>query len=221
MGVTEKQDLCTVFPGGINGTHGIVLHVAGVAVQHKYTDIIHFYQFFRLPRSTVIAVAGHGFHGDIRVVPLQLFSVIEAVPQEEDPVGLYRIYRPAHGADAAVRIREYKNFHGNTSQDNFHRYYSRKRLPFQTFSVMIKRKEGEQVGGIVEIDLHGKNTYQARVTIDAVLRRAGNGTYRLRLIHGYHGGTAIRDMIREEYPRRGLRIVTVNEGTTDLVLREF
>ena len=32
------------------------------------------------------------------------------------------------------------------------------------------------LGGIVEIDLHGKNVYQARLTIDAALRRARNGT---------------------------------------------
>ena len=49
-------------------------------------------------------------------------------------------------------------------------------------------------GGIVEIDLHGKNAYQARVTIDAALRRARAGTYRLRIIHGYQGGTVLRDM---------------------------
>ena len=44
-------------------------------------------------------------------------------------------------------------------------------------------------GGIVELDLHGMNTYQAQIAIDAALRRAGSGTYRLRLIHGYRGGT--------------------------------
>ena len=38
--------------------------------------------------------------------------------------------------------------------------------------------------GIMELDLHGKNAYQARVAIDAALRRAGGGVYRLRLIHG-------------------------------------
>lgn len=75
--------------------------------------------------------------------------------------------------------------------------------------------------GIVTIDLHGKNTYQAKVTIDAALRRAKSGTYRLRLVHGFHGGTALRDMIRQEYASRCLRLVFVNEGTTDLVLREF
>lgn len=48
--------------------------------------------------------------------------------------------------------------------------------------------------GIMELDLHGKNTYQARVAIDAALRRCGGGVYRLRLIHGYHSGTALRDL---------------------------
>lgn len=75
--------------------------------------------------------------------------------------------------------------------------------------------------GIVTLDLHGKNVYQARITIDAALRRAGNGTYRLRLIHGHHGGTALRDTIRAEYAQRCRRMVPINEGTTDLVLREF
>ena len=46
-------------------------------------------------------------------------------------------------------------------------------------------------GGILTLDLHGKNTYQTKVAVDALLRRAGNGTYRIRLIHGYHGGTAV------------------------------
>lgn len=76
-------------------------------------------------------------------------------------------------------------------------------------------------GGIVEIDLHGKNEYQARVTIDAALRRARAGTYRLRIIHGYHNGTALRDMVRKEYPGRVLRVVPLDQGRTDLVLREF
>lgn len=76
-------------------------------------------------------------------------------------------------------------------------------------------------GGIVEIDLHGKNEYQARVSIDAALRRARAGTYRLRIIHGYHNGTALRDMVRKEYVGRVLRVLPLDQGRTDLVLREF
>ena len=58
---------------------------------------------------------------------------------------------------------------------------------------------------------------------DAALRRAGNGTYRLRLIHGYRGGTAIRDMLWLTYGRRSQvkRMVSVSEGVTELVLREY
>lgn len=78
------------------------------------------------------------------------------------------------------------------------------------------------MGGIIELDLHGKNAYQAQVAIDAALRRAKAGTYRIRVIHGYHGGTALRDMIRREYAGRVLRLETgVDPGVTDLVLREF
>ena len=78
--------------------------------------------------------------------------------------------------------------------------------------------------GTVTIDLHGKNTYQAKVTVDAALRRAGGGTYRLRLVHGHHGGTALRDMIREAYsrhPKVKRLILSPDGGTTELVLREF
>ena len=75
--------------------------------------------------------------------------------------------------------------------------------------------------GILELDLHGKNEYQAKVAIDAALRRAKAGTYRLRIIHGYHGGTALRDMIRRDYASKCLRVLPLDNGRTDLVLREF
>ena len=74
--------------------------------------------------------------------------------------------------------------------------------------------------GIVTIDLHGKNEYQARVAIDAALRRS-RGVYRIRYIHGCHGGTVLRDMLRRDYADKVLRLQAVNEGTTDLIIREF
>ena len=78
--------------------------------------------------------------------------------------------------------------------------------------------------GILELDLHGKNTYQAKVALEAALRRAGAGTYRIRIIHGYHGGTVLRDMVRREYgahPRVKRVEGGFDPGITDLVLREF
>ena len=70
----------------------------------------------------------------------------------------------------------------------------------------------------------GKNTYQAKVALEAALRRAGAGTYRIRIIHGYHGGTVLRDMVRREYgahPRVKRVEGGFDPGITDLVLREF
>ena len=72
------------------------------------------------------------------------------------------------------------------------------------------------------IDLHAKNRYQAKIAIDAALKKAG-GAYRVRIIHGYHNGTAIRDLITEEYAShpKVIRLVRISDGITDLVLKEL
>lgn len=77
---------------------------------------------------------------------------------------------------------------------------------------------------IQELDLHGCTVYQAEIAIDAALRRAKAGTYRIRLIHGYQGGTALRNMIRTKYRShpKVLRLeMGMNQGQTDLILREY
>ena len=76
---------------------------------------------------------------------------------------------------------------------------------------------------ILTVDLHGCTVYQAKIAIDAHLKRAKAGTYRIRLIHGCHGGTALRDMIRKDYRKhpRVLRLELAGNGETDLVLREW
>ena len=76
---------------------------------------------------------------------------------------------------------------------------------------------------IIELDVHGMTLYQAQIAIDASLRRAG-GAYRIRVVHGYRGGTALRDGIRERYaahPKVKRIELGLNPGQTDLVLREF
>ena len=44
-----------------------------------------------------------------------------------------------------------------------------------------------------ELDVHNMTKVQAVTAIDAMLRRADAGVYRIRVIHGYHGGTVLRD----------------------------
>jgi len=75
---------------------------------------------------------------------------------------------------------------------------------------------------IIEIDLHNMSTEEARSRIDAALKKAGSGVYRIRCIHGYHRGTRIKTMILEEY-RYESKVIRIengsNEGITELVLR--
>ncbi|NCB30723.1 MAG: hypothetical protein EOM66_04875 [Clostridia bacterium] len=76
---------------------------------------------------------------------------------------------------------------------------------------------------VLVLDLHGKNVYQARIALEAALRRRG-GAYRLRVIHGYGHNTRLRDMIWAEYACHPaiLRLEAgENPGQTDLVLREI
>lgn len=78
-------------------------------------------------------------------------------------------------------------------------------------------------GGIVELDLHGCNVHQAQIAIDAALKRS-RGVYRIRLVHGYNGGQALKDMIRSRYSHHpSVRRLEfgLNRGQTELVLREY
>ena len=76
---------------------------------------------------------------------------------------------------------------------------------------------------VIQLDIHGMNRYQAKVAIDAALRRS-KGVYRIRVIHGGNHNTVLRDMIAEEYASHPLvlRIERgANPGQSDLVLREL
>ena len=80
------------------------------------------------------------------------------------------------------------------------------------------------LGGFQEIDVHNMTRTQALAAIDARLRRCGAAVYRLKVIHGYHGGTVLRDAVRSHYrnhPKVKRIEVGLNPGETDLVLREF
>ncbi len=78
--------------------------------------------------------------------------------------------------------------------------------------------------GIIELNIHGMNTVQAKACIDSALKKATNATYRIRVIHGYQRGTALKDLVRKTYRShpKVLRLeIGLNQGQTDLVLREL
>ena len=79
-------------------------------------------------------------------------------------------------------------------------------------------------GGFQEIDVHNMTKVQASTGIDAQLRRANASVYRLRVIHGYHNGTVLRDAVRAHYkdhPKVKRIELGLNPGETDLILRDL
>lgn len=78
--------------------------------------------------------------------------------------------------------------------------------------------------GTIRLDIHGMTCTQAQAAIDAALRRAGRSVYRIEVVHGYHRGTDLKDMVRRVYGHhpKVLRLeVGLNPGATELVLREY
>ena len=56
------------------------------------------------------------------------------------------------------------------------------------------------MGPMNEIDLHGTGLFDAKLKIIESTTRAYNSDWNgLVFIHGYHGGTAIRDYIRSKH----------------------
>ena len=78
--------------------------------------------------------------------------------------------------------------------------------------------------GIAELDIHGMTTAQAKACIDSALKKASNATYRIRVIHGYQRGTALKEFVRKTYrshPKVIRLEIGLNQGQTELVLREL
>lgn len=78
--------------------------------------------------------------------------------------------------------------------------------------------------GIIEIDVHGMNQYQAKMKIQSVLKKLNSSVYIIRIIHGYHNGTILRDMLRREFrshPKIKRIELSLNQGITDLIIRDL
>lgn len=76
----------------------------------------------------------------------------------------------------------------------------------------------------MEIDVHGMTTLEAEACIDKKLDTVGNNIYRIKVVHGYNRGTAIREMVYDVYKYHDkVKRVSAgdNPGETILVLREY
>ncbi len=80
--------------------------------------------------------------------------------------------------------------------------------------------------GIIEVDLHGLRAEEAVKRAKSEVNKASGSVYIIRLIHGYHGGTRIREAIEDEFSYgREEKVKKIrqgsNPGITELVLREI
>lgn len=78
--------------------------------------------------------------------------------------------------------------------------------------------------GIIEIDLHGLRVEEAIRRVKSEVNKVPGSVYTIRLIHGYHGGTRIREAIEDEFSYgRDDKVKSIrsgaNPGITELVLR--
>ena len=59
---------------------------------------------------------------------------------------------------------------------------------------MLQRK----FGFTLEVDIHGMRVADAREQLERLIARCGPDIHEIVVIHGYHGGRALQDMVRNE-----------------------
>jgi len=71
---------------------------------------------------------------------------------------------------------------------------------------------------MVEIDIHGFTKAQAKVEIEKFIAGLPSDVKMVRIIHGYHGGTNLREFVQRPNNIRSKRIkrkrLTMNQGET-------
>lgn len=83
------------------------------------------------------------------------------------------------------------------------------------------RKSNHTIQMTIEVDLHGMDVWDARSYLNSRINAASLNVKEVVVIHGYRGGTALRDFIRKNYshPRLKRKFVGMNQGMTILVLK--
>lgn len=75
--------------------------------------------------------------------------------------------------------------------------------------------------GKVEIDLHNETRDSGKRRLTAKLNSLPKGTDELVVIHGYHSGTVLRDMVRSfKHPKVERKILGMNQGETIFLIKK-
>ena len=74
----------------------------------------------------------------------------------------------------------------------------------------------------ITVNLHDMSVSEAKKWLEAKVSGAPRDTEEIEVIHGYHGGTALQNMVRKSFhhPRVKRKILGLNQGSTILILKE-
>ena len=74
---------------------------------------------------------------------------------------------------------------------------------------------------IMTVNLHEMDTAQAKQWLYSKVSAAPKEIREIEVIHGYHGGTALQNMVRKSFshPRVKNKILGLNQGSTILILK--
>lgn len=73
----------------------------------------------------------------------------------------------------------------------------------------------------MELDLHGLTSAEARAKLDDTLKTLPKDVGELTVVHGYRGGTALRDMVRRyRNPKIERKVLGLNQGSTIFVIKK-
>lgn len=77
-------------------------------------------------------------------------------------------------------------------------------------------------GWTIQVDIHGMRAAEAKRQLERLIAAADKDIREIVVIHGYHSGSALRDMVRRElqHPRIQQKILSLNQGETTLLLKK-
>lgn len=77
-------------------------------------------------------------------------------------------------------------------------------------------------GTVSEVDIHGMTAAEAKRQLEQYLSRADRSLTEVVVVHGYHNGQVLRDMVRIQlrHPRIQAKLVSLNPGQTRILLRK-
>ena len=77
-------------------------------------------------------------------------------------------------------------------------------------------------GSTLTADLHGMQVAEAKTALERLISSADNGISEITVIHGYSGGQALANMVRNKLKHKRIerKILSMNQGETTLVIKE-